>query len=168
MPAADKRQLNDPKMWLGQKFLEDGQNPAGLADIVCHLSWRNSEYSKKVCKQMVQYLEEYHENVYQFGFTVLSAFLALDDWKEDHQEMKIYAHSRTDRFLNSILKTCREWYRDSKYLPSVSKIARFIEQMAANNMTVSSYFRIRCNEINVQWFQQYLSSHSHRRGSFQY
>lgn len=141
---------------------------------------------------MVTYLEEYDDNVYQSGFTVLSAFFALDDWRED-QELKIYAHSRIDRFLTSILKICRDWYRDSKYLQvntpnalcstlcsfwtmslmfccwtclwlqSVSKIARFIEQMAACNVTVSSYFRIRCNEITVQWFQQYLSSHSHRR-----
>merc|ERR550517_1502395 len=60
--AVDKRAVSDPKQWL-TKFLEDGQNPAALANIVCHLSWRNLEYSRKVIRSITAFLEDYHSSV---------------------------------------------------------------------------------------------------------
>ena len=185
MPAADKRELNHPKMWM--KFLEDAQNPPCLSNIICHLAWKNNDYSKKTCKQLVTYLEEYHDNVYQSAFTVLKKFLALDDYREDdilpaspneddddeqnnehgmnqeenQYEIKIFSHSRIDRFLTPTIKMIRDWYREQKYEQSCGKIAQFIDEMAQTNILVSSYFRIKSKDVNIQWFQHFLNEHSY-------
>lgn len=183
VPSADKRELANPKIWM--KFLEDNQNPQCLANIICHLAWRNNDYSKKTCKQLVSYLEEYHDNVYQSAFIVLKKFLGLDDYREDDSlpmnepndddpiddgslnqeetqyEIKIFAHNRIDRFLTPIIKSIRDWYRDNKYPQSCAKIAQFIDEMAQTNILVASYFRIKSQEINIQWFQNFLNGHSY-------
>ena len=188
MPAVDKRELNNPKIWM--KFLEDAQNPSCIAKVICHLAWRNNDYSKKTCKQLVTYLEEYHDNVYQSAFIVLKQFLAMDDYREDialptspneqdeddeddamhddtlnieqqNYEIKLFSHSRIDRFLTPTIKMARDWYRDNKYMQSVAKIAQFIDELAQTNLLVSSYFRIKSKDVNVQWFQQFLNTHSY-------
>eukprot|EP00483_Globobulimina_turgida_P009651 UN09670 len=161
----DKRLLNDAKIWM--KFLEDNQNTNCLSNIICHLSWKNMDFSKKICKQFVIYLEEYHDNVYQSCFNVTKSLLQINDYIEEKDEendtlsVKIFAHSRIDRFLSPTIKMIRDWYRDNKYMQSVAKIAQFIDECNQNNIQVANYFRIKSKEVNIQWFQQFLNSHSY-------
>merc|ERR1712087_1031434 len=166
LPIADKRILSDSKIWM--KFLEDGQNPAALAKIICHFAAGDLEYSRKTMKHFVAYLEDYNDNVYNSSFVVLRALFSMRDYeekkgKEEESTFEIVSFSnfRIEKFLGPILKIMRDWYRDNKYPQSVAKIAQFIDECAQTNDAFSSYFRIKSANLNVVWFRQFLNSHSY-------
>eukprot|EP01083_Nonionella_stella_P126876 384305_1 len=168
MPCADKRLLCDPKIWC--KFMEDQQNPQCLAKILCHLCWQNADVSRKTCRALVNYFEEYHDNVYQSAFVICRALLNLDDVDhpaaandDDDTTIHIYKHTRIDRLLTPIIKMMRDWYRDNKYMQSIAKCAQFLDEIAQTNDAVANYLRCRAarNDQNIQWLQHFLNSHSY-------
>ena len=185
MSIADRRILSDSKIWM--KFLEDNQNPTALAKIICHFAWKNNEFSRKTMKHLVNYLEDYNDNVYNSSFVVLRALFSMNDYREDVAlsddddksdddadeneeeeeerekvfEMRVFTHFRIEKFLGPIIKMLREWYNGNKYPQSVAKIAQFIDECAQTNAAFSSYFRIKSADVNVCWLQQFLNSHSY-------
>jgi len=182
MPAADLKVCNDPRLWC--KLLEDNQNPRAIAKMVCHLCWRNAEYSRKTCKELLHYLEEYDDKLYPAAFTVLRQLLALKDFEEEIDDddeddedlvdaevsvvpsirLTYLSHVRCDRFIAPALRLAHAWCRDKKYMASVAKIAHFLQVQAQSNATVASFFRIKRAELlgHVNWLNHFLSSGQYR------
>lgn len=80
MHSDDKKYLIDPNIF--KHFIQDGQNPQCVAQILCHLSWMNDRYLKECCKMLVTLVSDTYATSFEPIFVCIREFLKLDDYKE--------------------------------------------------------------------------------------